>query len=126
MLGAGQQCESRWRTGQLVNLLSTLAVNAEMAGVEFMITVLGILGGAVLGTRYKVLCLVPTIATGIAAIAASDLISDVPASSTVQTALALAFGLQIGYLVGVTVRAVFVAALARRPGPLHEQPARIF
>jgi hypothetical protein len=95
-------------------------------GVELMITVLGILGGAVLGTRYKVLCLVPTTATGIAAVAALDLIDEVPVSSTVQTALALAFGLQIGYLVGVTVRSVFLAALARRLEPLHEQPARTF
>ena len=93
-----------------------------------MITVLGILGGALLGTRYRVLCLVPITATGVAAVAALDLINKVPVSSTVQSALALAVGLQIGYLVGVTVRSLFLAASARRlgPAPLYQQPARIF
>jgi hypothetical protein len=94
-----------------------------------MITVLGILGGALLGTRYKILCLVPTTATGIAAVAALDLVNEVPVSSTLQTALALTVGLQIGYLVGVTIRSVLLAALARRlaePHHLHHQPARIF
>jgi hypothetical protein len=94
-----------------------------------MITVLGILGGVVLGTRYKVLCLVPTTATGIAAIGAIDLIHNVPLSSTVQTALVFAVGLQIGYLVGVSVRSVLLAAPGHgvdEPEAVREQPARIF
>jgi hypothetical protein len=94
-----------------------------------MITVLSILGGAALGTRYKVLCLVPTTATGIAAVAALDLIHNVPVSSTVQTALVLAVGLQIGYLVMVSVRSVLHAAPGPgidEPEPGHEQPAHMF
>lgn len=94
-----------------------------------MITVLGILGGAVLGTRYKVLCLVPATALGIAAVTALDLIHEVPVSSTLQTALVLTVGLQIGYLIGVTVRLMLLAAPARgvaRLAARHEQPARIF
>jgi hypothetical protein len=96
-----------------------------------MITVLGILGGAVLGTRYKVLCLVPATVIGIAAIAALDLMHMVAVSSVALTAVMLAVGLQIGYLIGVTVRLVLLAAPARgvarlAPAPRHEQPARIF
>jgi hypothetical protein len=94
-----------------------------------MMTVLGILGGAVLGTRYKVLCLVPATVIGIAAIAALDLLHVVPAGSILLTAVMFAVGLQIGYLIGVTVRLVLLAAPAggaARLAPRHEQPARIF
>jgi hypothetical protein len=93
-----------------------------------MIAVLGILGGAILGTRYKVLCLVPITATGVAIIAALDLINEVSVRSTLQTALAFAVGLQIGYLVSVTVRSVLLAARRQHsePVPVHEQPVRIF
>jgi membrane protein DedA with SNARE-associated domain len=93
-----------------------------------MITVIGILTGAVLGTRYKVLCLVPITLAGAAALAALDQLNQVPLSSTALTALALAVGLQIGYLVGVTVRSRLLAALASsvsEPERLRDQPARI-
>lgn len=93
-----------------------------------MITVIGILTGAVLGTRYKVLCLVPITLAGAAALAALDQLNQVPLSSTALTALALAVGLQIGYLVGVTVRSGLLAALASsvsEPERLRDQPARI-
>jgi hypothetical protein len=93
-----------------------------------MITVLGILGGAVLGTRYKVLCLVPATVIGIAAVAALDLIHVLSVGSILLTAVMLAVGLQIGYLIGVTVRLVLLAPAhgIARVAPRHKQPARIF
>ena len=80
-----------------------------------MVTFIGVLAGALLGTRYKVLCLVPAILVGTMAVAMIDRLNDVPASSTALTALALGFALQIGYLLGFTARSVLLAALVRRP-----------
>lgn len=83
-----------------------------------MIAVIAILGGAVLGTRYKVLCLVPTTATGIAAVAILDFLNEVSVRSTLKSALVLAVGLQIGYLIGylieVIVRSVLLFAARRQ------------
>jgi hypothetical protein len=93
-----------------------------------MIATISILIGAVLGTRYKVLCLVPTTLAGTAALAALDQLSGASLASTTLTALALAVGLQIGYVVGVIVRSVLLAALASnicRPVRSRGQPARI-
>jgi hypothetical protein len=91
-----------------------------------MIAVLSILAGAALGTRYKVLCLVPAMAIGIIAVAARDFLQQVPVGSTVQTSLMLAVGLQIGYL-AITVRSALLAARGRivRPERVLERPARI-
>jgi hypothetical protein len=94
-----------------------------------MVTVLAILGGALLGTRYRVFCLVPVIVIGIAAITAFDRMNEVPLSSTALTAVVVAVGLQIGYLVGVVARlALAGASTASIIGPkrLRGQPARIF
>jgi hypothetical protein len=77
-----------------------------------MVTVIGILTGVLLGTRYKVLCLVPVTLAGTAALAALDRFNGVPSSSTALTALALVLGLQIGYLAGVVARSLLLAAFA--------------
>jgi hypothetical protein len=79
-----------------------------------MVTLIGVLTGALLGTRYKVLCLIPIILVGTAALAVLDRFNDIPASSTALTALALGLALQVGYLVGFTGRSVLLAALTRR------------
>ena len=79
-----------------------------------MVTLIGVVAGALLGTRYKVLCLVPTILASIAVLAVIDRFNDVQASSTALTALALGLALQIGYLVGFSARSVLLAALTRR------------
>jgi hypothetical protein len=79
-----------------------------------MVTLIGVLTGALLGSRYKVLCLVPIILVGTTALVVIDRFNDVPASSTALTALALGLALQIGYLVGFTARSVLLAALTRR------------
>jgi len=92
-----------------------------------MIFVTSIIGGALLGTRYRVFCLAPVATTGIIAIAALNFFHRVPISSTVLTGIVLTVGLQIGYLIGVTVRWGLLAASARGsagPAPLHQQPAR--
>lgn len=93
-----------------------------------MITLLGILTGAVLGTRYKVFCLVPITLAGTAVLAVLDQVNGVSAGATTLSALALAVGLQIGYIIGATIRAVLPAALgssASEPERLRDQPARI-
>jgi hypothetical protein len=77
-----------------------------------MITVIGILVGAVLGTRYKVLCLVPTTLAGIAAVVALDHINGVPPGSAALAALMLAVALQIGYVIGAMIRSRLTAPLA--------------
>jgi len=89
-----------------------------------MITIIGILTGAVLGTRYKVLCLVPAILAGTIALAVFDQFNAVPLGSTALAALALAVGLQIGYLAGVAVRYVLGASGLTGPGRLRDRLAR--
>jgi hypothetical protein len=80
-----------------------------------MITLIGVLAGALLGTRYKVLCLVPIFLVGTAILAVLDRFNDIPASSTALTTLAFGLALQIGYLVGFTARSMLLAALTRKP-----------
>jgi hypothetical protein len=92
-----------------------------------MILVPSIIGGALLGTRYRVFCLVPIVATGITAIAAFNFFHQAPVSSTVLTGILLTVGLQIGYLIGVTVRWVLLPSPGvAGPAPLHQQPVRTF
>ena len=79
-----------------------------------MVTLIGALAGALLGTRYKVLCLVPMILSGTLILVVLDRIDDVPAGSTALTALAFGLALQVGYLVGFTCRSVLLAALTRK------------
>ena len=79
-----------------------------------MVTLIGVLTGALLGTRYKVLCVVPVVLVGIAIVTVLDRFNDIPASSTALTALALGLALQIGYIAGFGARSVLLAALARR------------
>jgi len=89
-----------------------------------MITVIGILTGAVLGTRYKVLSLVPVILAGTMALVVIDQFNAMPASSTVLAVLALVVGLQIGYLVGFAVRFVLGASTVGETGRLRDRLAR--
>lgn len=97
-----------------VNVRSTPAMMLAVVRNDIMITFIGVLVGALLGTRYRVPCLVPIIPAGIAILAVSDRFNDVPASSTVLTALALGLALQIGYLIGLTTRSMLLAAFTRR------------
>ena len=75
-----------------------------------MVTVVGILGGALLGARYRVFCLVPVIIFGIAGVITLDRINGESLGSTTLTAIVLTVTLQIGYIAGVAVRSALVAA----------------
>lgn len=92
-----------------------------------MVAVIGILTGALLGTRYKVLCLVPVILVATAALVALDRFNGVPYGSTALTALVLILTLQIGYFVGVTARSLLqtLSASLSGPGPSRGGQARI-
>jgi hypothetical protein len=92
-----------------------------------MVAVIGILTGALLGTRYKVLCLVPVILMATAALVVLDRFNGVPVGSTALTALVLILTMQIGYVVGVMARSLLLAAFASLsgPGPSRGRQARI-
>ena len=81
-----------------------------------MMTIIGILTGAALGTRYRVLSLVPVTVAGSVVLVALDHVNEVPLGSTVLTALTLTVGLQVGYLVGVAVRSALPVRLTDRVG----------
>jgi hypothetical protein len=91
------------------------AVILTMKRGDIMVTLIGVLTGALFGARYKVLCLVPSILAGAMILVVIDRFNDVPAGSTALTALALGIALQIGYLLGVATRSVVLAALTRKP-----------
>lgn len=94
-----------------------------------MITTIGILIGAALSTRYKVLCLVPAILAGAAVLAVIERVNGATLGSIALTALALAIGLQVGYLIGGVVRPLIVAALAGTVSEskrLRNQSARMY
>jgi hypothetical protein len=94
-----------------------------------MITVLGILIGAVLGTRYKALCLVPTTLAGIAAVVALDQFNGAPLGAAALTALALAVGLQIGYFISALISSLLMDPLAgdiSAPKPPRDLPRADF
>ncbi|MGP9814514.1 hypothetical protein ACTZWT_23630 [Rhodopseudomonas sp. NSM] len=78
-----------------------------------MVALLGILFGAVLGTRYKVFILIPTAMLGLAAIAVHGIVAQGSLGVTLQTMLGLILGLQIGYVFGLAVRATTAAARLR-------------
>jgi hypothetical protein len=107
-----------------VNVLSIPVMVLTMARSDIMVTLTGVLAGALLGTRYKVLCLVPIILVGAAVLAALDRSNDISAGSTVLSALAFGLALQIGYLVGFTARSVLLAALTRKQSQRTEALAR--
>jgi hypothetical protein len=91
-----------------------------------MTTIICVLLGAVLGTRYKVLCLVPIIVFSTTALVVLDRLNEVPFSSTALTAFALIVALQIGYLLGAIARSALHAASSPTGlQHLRDRPARI-
>jgi hypothetical protein len=76
-----------------------------------MTTIFSLLVGAVLGTRYKVVCLLPVIFAAALAIAALGRVHRVSLGWTALTALAAGVALQIGYLLGVIIRALALTSL---------------
>lgn len=65
-----------------------------------------ILVGTALGMRFKVLILLPTTAIELAALAAAGAVTSSGLTSIVVEALLAIIGLQVGYLLGLTIRYV--------------------
>jgi membrane protein DedA with SNARE-associated domain len=71
-----------------------------------------LLSGAMIGARYRVASLVPSTFIAILVSAAIDRIHHVSLISMILTALAMTVALQIGYIIGATLRLVLRAAQA--------------
>lgn len=80
-----------------------------------VVVVISVIVGAVLGTRYRVLCLLPTALVGIGALAAIARLSDTSAA-TVGSAVALVVALQAGYVAGLALGRAGDADPAASPG----------
>jgi hypothetical protein len=85
-----------------------------------MTLILSLFCGAVLGTRYKVLCLPPVIMLAAIAIAVFDHIYGVSFKSTALTVLAVGVELQIGYLVGALLCITIGASSAGATRPVQK------
>jgi hypothetical protein len=79
------------------------------------IGIIGALVGAVLGTRFTVLVLVPAIVLATGVISASGLAGSHPLAWTALTAVLAATCLQLGYLGGLATRHFLAAARIARP-----------
>jgi hypothetical protein len=90
-----------------------------------MTTLLGLLCGALLGTRYKVFCLPPAILAGMLAVAVLDRVHHAPLGSTALSALAIGVALQIGYLAGAMIRTILLSSPATTVSAacLHDRSA---
>ena len=81
-----------------------------------IVAAIGVLIGAVLGTRYKVLVLVPAFGLGLAAVLLTDLVYGTPWPSIGVASLLLVTGLQIGYIGGGSLCTLFASSrLPRLP-----------
>ncbi len=76
---------------------------------------ISLLIGMMLGQRFKVLVLMPAIAIALVIAVGAGVARADPLWSIVLIAAATATSLQIGYLVGIGIRDVFVAAPTRSP-----------
>jgi hypothetical protein len=90
-----------------------------------MTTIFSLLIGAVLGTRYKVFCLPPAILAAALAIVVLGRVHQVSLSSTALSVLAVAAGLQIGYLLGAAIRALLPTSPVRADAYLRDRSASI-
>ena len=75
-----------------------------------IIAAIGVLIGAALGMRYKVLVLVPAFGLGLATILLTGLVYSTPLSSISEASLSLVTGLQIGYIFGGYLCTLFASA----------------
>jgi len=75
-----------------------------------IVATIGMLIGAALGTRYKVLVLVPAFGLGLAAIFATGLVYGTPLSSISVASLLFVTCLQIGYIGGGFIRTLLPSA----------------
>jgi hypothetical protein len=82
------------------------------------LSMISLLVGAALGQRFKVMVLMPAIAIVLVLAVGTGVAHAQTAWSIVLMAVAAATCLQIGYLIGIFIRHVLVAALSRRSSPL--------
>jgi hypothetical protein len=87
----------------------------KRCGDMITIGIIGALVGAVLGTRFTVLILVPAIVLAAGLISASGLAGSHPLTWTALTVVLAATSLQLGYLGGLATR--HFLAVARIPRP---------
>jgi hypothetical protein len=86
--------------------------------------ILGFLCGMVLGFRFKVLILVPTIASGWALAAMFGMLTGASWTLIGMTMVTIAIALQAGYGAGIGVRRLMVAArMSRRRGWAQKRAA---
>lgn len=74
-----------------------------------LLAILGFLCGTVLGFRFKVLILVPTIAFGWAMAAMIGVLGGTPWTSIALTMVTIALAVQAGYVAGIGVRRLMAA-----------------
>jgi len=84
-----------------------------------MLTIASLIIGALLGQRFKVFVLVPTIALATVAIAGASLAHGNSAWSTALAAVLVVTGLQMGYLGGMTARLITAHGSVPRAAPMH-------
>jgi hypothetical protein len=83
------------------------------------ISMISFLAGAALGQRFKVMVLMPAIAIVLVLAVGTGVTHAQTAWSVVLMAATAAACLQIGYLTGIFIRHVLVAALSRRSSSLN-------
>jgi len=81
------------------------------------LAIIGFLIGAALGTRFKVLIVIPVIGLALLATAAVGIAHGDPIGSVVLTMVLIETTLQLGYLAGVVLRPVLVlVGMSDAPG----------
>jgi hypothetical protein len=88
------------------------------------LAIIGFLIGAALGTRFKVFIVIPAIGLALLGTAGIGIAHGDPIGSVALTMLLIAATLQLGYLAGVVLRAVWVSVgMSHAPGPVPHKPA---
>lgn len=83
-----------------------------------LLSMVSFLVGALLGQRFKVMVLMPAITIVLVLAVGTGVTLDYTAWSIVLTAAAASTSLQIGYLIGIGIHHVLMAALSSRSSPL--------
>jgi hypothetical protein len=87
-----------------------------------VMTILGVLTGAVLGMRLRVLILIPAIGLTLASIGSFAIVADLGLWPTVIAMIVASMGLQVGYIAGSVVATIQTASLAHaKSTPLQTQ-----
>jgi hypothetical protein len=88
------------------------------------LAIIGFLIGAALGTRFKVLIVIPAIGLALLGTAGVGIVHGDPIGSVGLTMVLIATTLQLGYLAGVVLRAVLVSVgMSNAPGTVPHKPA---